>query len=684
MKRVDGELLARQKAWGAYLLKITALAVVYHLAVRVGLMTAYVQPNTSPVWPPTGIAFAALLIFGVELWPGVALGVFAGSLYTGAPLDMALGMTLGNTLEAVMAAILLKRFFGLHNGIDRVRDVVGLAIVSIFATMISATIGTGTLLVTGMTSAGFGAIWPTWWIGDLLGAFVVAPVLLVWSEPPSINGRRREYLEGLILLILLASVSWYVFSGLPREGILHQALIYLVFPFIIWSALRLEQFGTTLTILIVSGISIWGTAQGYGPFSIESKNDSLIMLQTFMAVVSLTGLILAATTIERHEATKAAQQRALELGTLSDSSKTFLDNFELDSIYQTICRLAVSRLGLDVAWIEAPHGESGGPRFLAFHGGSAESIQAEAQRWRIQQPTNGHNMPVFIGLERSGEGNSNSVFKSFAIFPLVFSSQTVCLLKLFSHAKEFFTQDKQLLIQSFANLAVVVIQNSLLFEELRTTNRQLHALSQRLLKAQEDERLNLSRELHDESGQLIAALAVQFGLLEREGPDSFQRRVVELKETANTIQKNLHRLAVNLRPASLDHLGLVTAVQQYIGEFSRQHGVRVDFEALGLENSRLPAETETTLFRIVQEALTNVLLHAKASRVDVLLNSTNGQVSTIVEDNGIGFTPLTKASPEQLGLFGMRERVEMLGGTFSIESAPGKGTTLKAELPNHD
>jgi signal transduction histidine kinase len=218
------------------------------------------------------------------------------------------------------------------------------------------------------------------------------------------------------------------------------------------------------------------------------------------------------------------------------------------------------------------------------------------------------------------------------------------------------------------------------------TNRQLHALSQRLMKAQEDERLHLSRELHDESGQLLAALTVQLGLLERDAfhPEMIHAHMAELKQTAGAIQKNLHRLAVNLRPASLDHLGLVTTLQQFIQEFSRQYNITVEFETVGIHDKRLPIEIETALFRIVQESLTNVVLHAQATQVDVLLSLTENHISVIVEDNGVGFIHASIMTEEQLGLFGMRERVEMLGGTFTIESSTGKGTTIKAEVPYDD
>lgn len=671
------------KSAAIYLLKILALAVIYHLAARVGLKMAYVQFNTSPVWPPTGIALAALLVFGYNVWPGISLGVLLGSLLTGADPAVAVGLSIGNTLEALAGAYLLKRFIGFHNAMDRIRDAVGLAAVSVFSTTVSATIGTTTLMLAGRAeSSALWAIWSTWWIGDLLGALVVAPALLVWAKPPSLRSKRRQYLEGFALLILLVSVTWYVFGSNLPGGIFHQALIYMVFPFIIWAALRLEQHGATIAIFVVSGIAIWGTVQGLGPFSLESMNDSLVLLQTFTAVVSLTALILAAATMERRHAEEGLRQRAEELSTLNDSSGTFLDNFEIASIYHTICRLAVTRLGLDAAWIEAPSREGGERRPSAVHGIPIESVAIQKKKWERES---GSQNFLIETIDDISDGK-DATYRAYAAFPLTFSSQPIGALKMLSKRKDFFSEDKRILIQSFANLAAVAIQNAWLFDEVRTTNRQLHALSQRLMTVQENERLQLSRELHDESGQLLAGLTVQLGLLERDvnDPAAMQARTSELKRTANMIQENLHRLAVNLRPASLDHLGLVTALGQFIQEFSRQNNIKVEFEAVGMGDKRLPIEIETALFRIVQEALTNVALHAQATRVDVLITRTNRRVSAIVEDDGVGFVAASTVTEEQLGLFGMRERVEMLGGTFTIESSPGKGTVIKAEVPCND
>lgn len=670
------------------IVKIVVLAVVYHLAARLSLKMAYVQVNTSPVWPPTGIALAALLVFGIKLWPGVSLGVLLGSLLTGAPLNLALGMALGNTLEALAGAYLLKKYFDFHVEIDRIQDVVGLAVISLLATTVSATIGTTTLILTG--SAGLdniGAIWPTWWIGDLLGALVVAPMLLVWASPISFRSTNRVRIEGGMLLALLALVTWYVFSDRTTPSIYHQALIYLIFPFIIWAALRLGQRGATTAVILVSGIAIWSTVQGAGPFSLQSKNDSLVLLQTFSAVVSLTALILAAATTERRKATEELRQRANELATLNESSRTFLDNAGIPTIYDTICQLAVTRLGLDATWIETDGLGNSSVQLAAAHGVPIEAIDRLKSVWDQDGQMEDFRKSHVKTIDElpASTPRLKLAYQSYASIPLVVSGNPIGVLKLLSIDKQFFTKDRQLLIQSYANLAAVVIQNSWLFEELRKSNRQLHALSQRMIQAQEQERLHLSRELHDESGQILAALMVQLGLLERESEQKelVLKRISELKDTTRELQDNLHQLAVDLRPASLDHLGLVTALEQYVSEFNQQYDIQVEFEAVGMQNERLSDDAETALFRIVQESLTNVILHAQATHVDVVISKRSGHVAATIEDNGVGFMSTAPTYEEHLGLFGMRERVEMLGGRFTIESSPGKGTTVNVEVPSH-
>jgi signal transduction histidine kinase len=266
---------------------------------------------------------------------------------------------------------------------------------------------------------------------------------------------------------------------------------------------------------------------------------------------------------------------------------------------------------------------------------------------------------------------------------LIAGDQVIGLCSLEKREVGFFTQEHVQLTEALASQATVAVQNAWLFEQVQAGRERLQSLSRRLVEIQENERRYIARELHDETSQALASLMVGLTLLERDAtrPEAIQAGAAELKITLDRVFDNLHRLAMDLRPASLDHLGLVAALRQHVENMKSRNGLIVQFEAVGIAD-RLPPEVEITLYRIVQEALSNVLRHAQAARADVLLEQRDEKVVLIVEDDGIGFDPLAAFQSGRLGLFGMRERVEMLGGSLDVESNAGKGTTIFAELPH--
>jgi len=211
-------------------------------------------------------------------------------------------------------------------------------------------------------------------------------------------------------------------------------------------------------------------------------------------------------------------------------------------------------------------------------------------------------------------------------------------------------------------------------------------VARRLVEAQERERRHVARELHDEAGQALASLRFGLRLLEREAAEggAVTVRVAELIRTTDAVIDGLHRLAADLRPASLDHLGLDAALRQYSRSTAATFGLDVRFKARGFTGERLPPVVETALFRVVQEAVTNVVRHARASRVDVLLEHRGDRVLAMVEDDGAGFEPDRVQSGEHFGLLGLRERAEALDGSLTVESAPGAGTTLVVEVASAD
>jgi signal transduction histidine kinase len=217
--------------------------------------------------------------------------------------------------------------------------------------------------------------------------------------------------------------------------------------------------------------------------------------------------------------------------------------------------------------------------------------------------------------------------------------------------------------------------------------RERQQLLARLVTIQEEERRRISRELHDQLGQDLHALMLGLKSLEGYGQHllSTAPRIQQLQALTAQIEQAMHRLAWDLRPPDLDDEGVETVLQNYVEDWSQRFGIAVDFHSRGFTSQRLPSHLETVLYRIVQEAFTNVLKHAQAQRISVLLECRREYVLAIVEDDGIGCELDTLASVRQgqgrLGVTGMRERAALVDGTVEIESTPGAGTTVFVRLP---
>jgi len=280
--------------------KTAALAVVYVFAARMGLELGTVSGFATLVWPPTGIAIAALLLGGYRLWPGVFLGALVANVWNGAPILVGLGIATGNALEALAAVYLLRRLPDFRVSLDRVRDAVGLIVLAAgLAPVLSATIGTATLDLAGLVPPGqVGEHWRAWWLGDAIGALLVAPAILVWISKPTFTSAPR-LLEAFALgaLVVIASIFVFVVPESGNSGLFSQS--YVFFPLLIWAAIRFGQHGAVSTTLLVSIIAVWGTAIGKGPFVDSTLHSSLFALQTYMGVMAATFLVLGASTAER-------------------------------------------------------------------------------------------------------------------------------------------------------------------------------------------------------------------------------------------------------------------------------------------------------------------------------------------------------------------------------------------------
>jgi signal transduction histidine kinase len=283
---------------------VGAVGAVYWLAAKAGLQLAYLHGTVSALWPPVGVGIAALAVYGTRLWPGIVLGDLAVGDYS-TPLGTVLGQTAGNTLEVVIAALLFCRLAKGRTDLGRVRDVAALGAAAAAGVALSATFGTASLRFGGVISTGqVGEVWRTWFLADLSGALVFAPLLLSWASVRLNAVRWRQALEGFVIFALLVVVAL-----LPSQ----RDVPYIVFPLLIWAALRAGPRGAAGAVAVATSLTAFNTAHHEGPFVRASITQSLLATQLFVAAAALTALVLGAVIEERRAATDALRENERRL-----------------------------------------------------------------------------------------------------------------------------------------------------------------------------------------------------------------------------------------------------------------------------------------------------------------------------------------------------------------------------------
>src|SRR5713101_2463513 len=288
---------------------IGLLTLVYFIAGKFGLILASLHASASPMWPPAGIALAALLVLGYRGWPAIFVGAFLVNVTTAGNVATSLAIASGNTLEAVCGAWLVNRFAGGTTVFDRPQGVVKFALAAVVSTVIGPAVGVTSLALAGFADwTNYGAIWLTWWLGDTTGDLLIAPLIILWSIGSKRRWNRREAVEAGILLLLLFVLSEAVFGGWLTISAGNYPIAFISGPIVIWTAFRFTQRETATGIFIVSAVAIWGTMHGFGPFVRETENQSLLALQSWTAVLSITAMALSAGMAERGRAEKALRE----------------------------------------------------------------------------------------------------------------------------------------------------------------------------------------------------------------------------------------------------------------------------------------------------------------------------------------------------------------------------------------
>src|SRR6266446_4372642 len=288
---------------------IGILAVIYFAVGKFGLMLASLHASASPVWPSAGIALAATLLFGYRVWPAIFIGAFLVNVTTAGNVATSFAIAIGNTLEALAGAWLVNQFAGGKEFCDRPQGVFKFALAAGISTIISPAFGVTSLALAGFANwTNYGAIWLTWWLGDATGDLVFTPLVLLWTGASKRRWNKKEAAEVGTLLLLLVLLSSIVFGRWLEISSRNYPIAFICGPIVIWMAFRFTQRETATGIFILSAIAVWGTLRGFGPFVRETENQSLLALQSWTAVLSITAMALSAGMAERGRAEKALRE----------------------------------------------------------------------------------------------------------------------------------------------------------------------------------------------------------------------------------------------------------------------------------------------------------------------------------------------------------------------------------------
>src|SRR5438128_9281233 len=304
---------------------IGIVAIIYFIVGKLGLMLASLHASASPVWPSAGIALAAMLLFGYRVWPAIFVGAFLVNLTTAGNVATSFAIATGNTLEALAAAWLVNRFAGGRNVFERPQGVFKFALAAAISTISSPAFGVTSLALAGFANwTNYDAIWLTWWLGDATGDLVFTPLVLLWAVPSKRRWHKKEAAEVGTLLLLLVLLSSIVFGGWLGVSARNYPIPFVLGPVVIWTAFRFPQRETATGIFIVSAIAVWGTLHGFGPFVRETENQSLLALQWWTAVLSITAMALSAGMAERRRVEEELQQQKVVVETANRTQDHFL------------------------------------------------------------------------------------------------------------------------------------------------------------------------------------------------------------------------------------------------------------------------------------------------------------------------------------------------------------------------
>jgi PAS domain S-box-containing protein len=534
----------------------------------------------------------------------------------------------------------------------RLRDALNLIVLgALGSAVVSASIGVSVLYAAHeQPYSGLGAAWLIYWLGDSTGVLLVTPLALTAAALLRIRPWVRIQ-EFAALLLLLTLTCFIIFGDVPLVPVRLHVLAFAVIPFVMWAAIRFGVSGATVSTLLVATIATVETAFGSGPFAQQTPFTNAVLLDVFFAVISVSGMTLAAVIAEREQVERererlgreqAAIQERLRLASIVESSDDAIIGLDID--------------GIVIDW------NTGAERLYGY---TASEVIGKPLFFLMARDRSS-DLAEITGKEMGGG--------SVRHYETRHERKDGTSLELSVTMSPIKDADGRIVGASVIGRDI---------SERKRAGEALASVSRKLIEAQEQERIRIARELHDDIGQRLALLAVGLEQLKQDSHDAPAEVGVRVQELCNQIHEiaiDTQSLSHELHSSKLEYLGIVAAIRGFCREFGEQQSVEIDFQSHDLP-SLVPPTTSLCLFRVLQEALHNSVKHSGVRQFEVRLWGTSGQIHLTVRDSGLGFDSEVIKESRGLGLTSMQERLKLLNGTLSIESHPASGTTIHACVP---
>jgi signal transduction histidine kinase/integral membrane sensor domain MASE1/CheY-like chemotaxis protein len=714
--------LSKDSNYPSYFLKLAVVTAIYFGAAKLGLSLAFINASVSPVWPPTGVAIAAVLLFGFRIWPAIFVGALLANFFTPVNAATAAGIAIGNTLEALSAGVLLQ-FLDFHRSFDRARDVFKFMLAAFLCTTVSATIGTLSLCLGQAAKwADFGPLWLTWWLGDSVGALVIAPLLLTWGVA-ALPWPNKRYPEAAVLFTLLAVSSMTTFGGPAPVPLKYYPLARLIVPFFLWAAFRLGQRGVTVATIVVSLFAIWGAANGLGPFVGRTLNDSLLVLQVFLGSNVVMFMFLAATVEERQLATATLHESERRLAANLAVTRILAESPALNDATVRILKTIGESLNWEVGVMWTPDERGQVLRCLNVWHAVGAKVDGFEKKTRERTFVAGIGLPgrVWVSLKpiwvRDVAQEDNFPRAPFAIadglhagfaFPIMFGEKFLGVIEFFSH--EIRRPDRALLAMfgSVGNQIGQFILRKRAEEEREELLRREHAARAEAEAANrtKDEFLAIvSHELRTPLNAIVGWTGLlRGGQLE----ESMSGHAIEIIDRNSKAQAQLiedildvsrivsGNLRLDLRAVQLDQV--INAAVETLRPVADAKNIAL--VAAVDQNAGPVSGDPDRLQQVVWNLLSNaVKFTPPGGRINVRLNCGDSHHEIVVSDTGDGIRPeflphvferFRQADGSKtrrhgglgLGLAIVRHLIELHGGAVKAESdGEGQGTTFTITVP---